>query len=152
MENYFDKGIEPLGDGAYCTDRNEVHELPFRLNAPESISQARGFFARTGLFTTSIAHLILVGSTGSPKTISSDRKRSEYFAEVAPDNIWVAAAQKNRRRLDPPVVTSTLCSLHVVERGANLFPLYLSSSQASLLQEHGPGDRAANISASGKNY
>jgi len=54
-----------------------------------------------------------------------DEKRSEYFPQVIQENIWIAAAQKQRRDFDPPAITKRLGSLHLIERGANLFPLYI---------------------------
>jgi predicted helicase len=54
-----------------------------------------------------------------------DEKRSEYFPQVIQENIWIAAAQKQRRDFDPPVITKWLGSLHLIERGANLFPIYI---------------------------
>ncbi len=54
-----------------------------------------------------------------------DRNRSEYFPQITQENIWIAAAQKQRRDFDPPVITKSLGSLHLIERGANLFPVYI---------------------------
>ncbi|HRX62391.1 MAG TPA: N-6 DNA methylase [Candidatus Competibacter sp.] len=54
-----------------------------------------------------------------------DEKRSEYFPQITQENIWIAAAQKQRRDFDPPVITKSLGSLHLIERGANLFPVYI---------------------------
>lgn len=75
-----------------------------------------------------------------PETNLVDRKREEYFPEVDGHVLWIAAAQDQRRVYDPPVVTRRLSSLHVIERGANLFPLTLHAPQREL---HG-GDAAAN--------
>lgn len=52
-----------------------------------------------------------------------DEKRAEYFPQVIEGNIWLAAVQQNRKPFDPPFVTSILGSLHLIERGASLFPL-----------------------------
>lgn len=54
-----------------------------------------------------------------------DRMRPEYFPQVYDGNVWLAVAQKNRKEFDAPFVTKHLGSLHIVERGANMFPLYL---------------------------
>jgi len=54
-----------------------------------------------------------------------DRPREEYFPHIFEGNIWLAAVQQNRKNFDPPIVTRKLCSLHVIERGANLFPAFL---------------------------
>jgi len=60
-----------------------------------------------------------------PETKLLDEKRSEYFPHVFDANIWLAAVQQNRKSFDPPIVTRKLSSLHVIERGANLFPAFL---------------------------
>ncbi|MDG4560234.1 MAG: N-6 DNA methylase [Candidatus Competibacter sp.] len=54
-----------------------------------------------------------------------DRNRSEYFPHISGANDWIAAAQKQRRDFDPPMITKQLGSRHLIERGANLFPLYI---------------------------
>jgi hypothetical protein len=50
-----------------------------------------------------------------------------YFQQVFPENIWISAVQNNRKEYDPPLVFSALASLHIVERSASCFPLYLRS-------------------------
>lgn len=60
-----------------------------------------------------------------PETNLLDRKREDYFPHVSDGNVWIAAVQQNRKDFDPAWATSLHCSRHVVERGANLFPLYL---------------------------
>ncbi len=71
-----------------------------------------------------------------PETKLLDEKRAEYFPQVREGNLWLAAAQKNRRAFDPPIVTTRHCSRHVVERGANLFPLRLKiDAQGTLFAE-----------------
>lgn len=62
-----------------------------------------------------------------PETKLIDRNRPEYFPNVFADNIWLAAVQQNRKEFNPPFVSSRLGSLHLIERGANLFPLRLIS-------------------------
>jgi hypothetical protein len=89
-----------------------------------------------------------------PDTNLVDRNRPEYFPHVIEENIWLAAAQQNRKEFNPPVVTSRLGSLHLIERGANLFPLKLiSNAQGNLLStdEASMGARS-NISSSATSY
>jgi hypothetical protein len=83
-----------------------------------------------------------------PETKLLDRNRSEYFAQVFDDNLWLSAVQQNRKAFDPPLFAPKLCSLHVIERGANLFPLLLRSP-ASLLNTE---ERAHNLSEAARNY
>ena len=73
-----------------------------------------------------------------PETKLLDEKRPEYFPHIAKDNFWMSAAQQNRKAFDPPVATNQISSLHVIERSANLFPLYLKSDESSLFQETKP--------------
>jgi hypothetical protein len=61
-----------------------------------------------------------------PETKLLDEKRSDYFAQVFKGNIWMAAVQQNRKAFNPPFVTACYCSRHIIERGANLFPLWLT--------------------------
>src|SRR5208337_4534742 len=73
-----------------------------------------------------------------PETKLLDEKRSEYFPHVFESNMWLAAVQQNRKSFDPPSVSRFLCSLHVVERGANLFPLLLKRDEAQGSLAAGP--------------
>ena len=58
-----------------------------------------------------------------PTTKLLDEKRSEYVAHVFASNLWFAAVQQNRKEFNPPYVTGQLGCRHIIERGANLFPL-----------------------------
>ncbi|MCG9884605.1 MAG: N-6 DNA methylase [Cyanobacteria bacterium] len=58
-----------------------------------------------------------------PETKLLDEKRKEYRELICPENIWICAAQKHRRSFDPPIISRNISSLHVIERGANIFPL-----------------------------
>ncbi len=59
-----------------------------------------------------------------PLTKLLDEKRPEYFRQVFDGNEWLAAVQQNRKEFDPPTVVRRLTSLHIIERGANFFPLF----------------------------
>jgi hypothetical protein len=80
-----------------------------------------------------------------PETNLLDRKREDYFPQVFEGNFWLGAAQRNRREFDPPLVSSLHCSRHIVERGANMFPIYLHTptEHATLLEQAG---RKPNLS------
>jgi len=60
-----------------------------------------------------------------PETSLIDRKREECIPHLSADNVWLSAAQKTRRTFDAPSTAKYLSSLHLIERGANLFPLWL---------------------------
>ncbi|MCX6625750.1 MAG: N-6 DNA methylase, partial [Acidobacteria bacterium] len=70
-----------------------------------------------------------------PETKLLDEKRADYFPHVADRHLWLSAAQQNRKAFDPPLVSTRLCSLHMIERGANMFPLLLQPDN-SLLHAH----------------
>ena len=63
-----------------------------------------------------------------PMTKLLDEKRAEYFPHVIKGNCWLAAAQRNRKDFDPPLPIKVHAARHVIERGANLFPMYLVAS------------------------
>ncbi|RPI63462.1 MAG: hypothetical protein EHM48_02420 [Planctomycetaceae bacterium] len=60
-----------------------------------------------------------------PETKLLDEKRSDYVPHVQSGNIWLVAVQQNRKDFDPPIALTQVGSLHLIERGANLFPLTL---------------------------
>jgi hypothetical protein len=60
-----------------------------------------------------------------PLTKLLDEKRPEYFPHVFEGNTWLVAAQQNRKEFDPPSILHRIASLHIIERGANVFPLLL---------------------------
>ena len=51
-----------------------------------------------------------------------DEKREDYREARVIGKISIVSAQSNRRAYDPPCVTSSLTSLHVIEKGASVFP------------------------------
>ena len=79
--------------------------------------------------------------------------RADYFEHVAPGNVWLAATKQNRKDFDPPLVLRHHATLHIIERGANLFPLLLKPQPAAALDfaEAAPdprqvGEFVANLS------
>jgi len=80
-----------------------------------------------------------------PETKLLDRGRPEYFPHVFADNLWLCAVQHNRKEFDPPLVSSQLSCRHVIERGANMFPLLLKPEH-SLLQAHDGEESHPNVS------
>ncbi|CAN5355467.1 hypothetical protein BH24GEM3_BH24GEM3_11050 [soil metagenome] len=77
-----------------------------------------------------------------PETKLLDRNRAEYFPHVRAGNIWIGLAQTIRKEFDPPVATTIHTSRHIVERGANLFPLYLAAPAHPETLFDAPGDTA----------
>jgi len=88
-----------------------------------------------------------------PETKLIDEKRAEYFPHAFPANIAFVASAQNRREFDPPIFTHLLCGRHVVERGANVFPLYLrATGQQSLFDVAVPNEPTGNLSDTARDY
>jgi predicted helicase len=91
-----------------------------------------------------------------PDTDLLDRKREDYFPQVFQGNVTLCAAQQNRKDFDPPITTSVLGCRHLVERGANLFPLLLqpAAGEADLFSapSAGPAGPQPNLSPAAKVY
>ncbi|MCY3788891.1 MAG: hypothetical protein OXH63_08890, partial [Gemmatimonadetes bacterium] len=56
-----------------------------------------------------------------------DEKRSDYKPHVFDGNLWLSAAQHLRKGADEPQTcfTESMAALHLIERGANMFPVWL---------------------------
>jgi predicted helicase len=61
-----------------------------------------------------------------------DRNRADYFPQIFEGNVWIVAAQQNRREFNSPFAPKKLASMHIIERGTTLFPLYLAKSKETL--------------------
>ncbi len=81
-----------------------------------------------------------------------DEKRPEYRQHVFDGNLWLSAAQQLRKGVTEPQAYFTTLpgSHHLIERGANMFPLYLRDE---LLGEEVDGiKRTANLSERARAY
>lgn len=88
-----------------------------------------------------------------PETKLLDRNRADYYVQLFEGNVWMGAAQQNRKEYDPPFIASRLCSMHIIERSVNLFPLTLREWPGGDILFHEEaktsrsiGDRYANLS------
>ena len=81
-----------------------------------------------------------------------DRPRPEYRPHVFDDNPWISAAQHLRRSADEPQTTLSLRigSLHLIERGANMFPAYLRGDGLGELGR--ASGKRPNLSADAQRY
>ncbi len=79
-----------------------------------------------------------------------DRPRPDYRENVVPGNLWLSASQHVRQDASEPqaVFTTHLGSHHLIERGSNLFPLYLKQ-EAELGAAAG---LRANLSVAAQRY
>ena len=74
-----------------------------------------------------------------------DEKRADYKPHAFKGNLWMSAARHLRKEETEPqaCVTAHMGSLHLIERGANLFPMWLRDDDLG-----GNGARRANLSES----
>ena len=80
-----------------------------------------------------------------------DRPRTDYRQHVFEGNLWLSAARHLRKEAGEPqaYVTTYMGSLHLIERGANLFPAWLRDDD---LGGNGDGARRANLSEAAHCY
>ena len=89
-----------------------------------------------------------------------DEKRAEYFPHVFVGNTWFSAVQQNRKEYDSPIVHPILGCRHLIERGANVFPMLLKeeTNGHTLFGEendrkcHELGEHCANLSDKAVEY
>ncbi len=80
-----------------------------------------------------------------------DEKRTDYRPHVFEENLWLSAAQHLRKGVGEPQTcfVKSMASLHLIERGASLFPVWL--------RDHGLGSdlgnpRRPNLSMTAERY
>ena len=81
-----------------------------------------------------------------------DEKRADYRPHIIEGNLWLSSAQHLRKGAEEPqsCFTSHIGSLHLIERGANMFPAYLRDEQPRL--DGGGEQRRPNLSATAQRY
>jgi len=145
----------------------KVSDEAMRMVAPVALENAAGFdaastrayllkrgFLRKNIIRYSYRPFDDRWLYWEPETHLIDRNRAEYFPHVFKGNIWLAAVQQNRKNYDPPLVTRHLCSLHVIERGANMFAPYAMAEplQSSLDLGHQQPEPQANVTTMARGY
>ncbi len=90
------------------------------------------------------------GSTGRQKRSLLDEKRADYRPHVFEGNVWLSAAQHLRKGAEEPQTcfTEYIASLHLIERGANMFPAYLRYDD----KETRTTQRRSNLTIEAGNY
>ena len=80
-----------------------------------------------------------------------DRPRPDYRPHVFEGNLWLSAARHLRKEETEPqaYVTAHMGSAHLIERGANLFPIWLRDDD---LGGNGEGARRVNLSEAAHCY
>ena len=91
-----------------------------------------------------------------PETKLLNEKRPDYRPHIFPGNLWLSAAPHLRKNADKPqaCVTRHLACLHLIERGANLFPAYRLDADTALLGVAGGAgsSRQPNLTQSACRY
>ena len=67
-----------------------------------------------------------------------DEKRTEFFEQVFPGNLFLSASTKSRRGANPPTITDKFSAYHLQDPYALYFPLYtrlVAKAQQSLFAE-----------------
>ena len=80
-----------------------------------------------------------------------DEKRADYRPHAFEGNLWLSAARHLRKEETEPqaYVTAHMGSAHLIERGANLFPMWLRDDD---LGGNGEGARRVNLSEAAHCY
>jgi len=125
MRQYFDPSISHA-EMARISERSMEETARFDPKATREYLIKRGFLPNY-LYPHFYRPFDMRWIYWEPETRLLGEKSPAYFEQVFPENIWLSAVQQNRKDYDPPLFTSALTSLHIVERSANLFPLYLRS-------------------------
>ena len=81
-----------------------------------------------------------------------DEKRADYRPHVFDGNLWLSAAQHLRKGTEEPQACYTphIGSLHLIERGANMFPAWLRDDGLAL--DGGGEQQRPNLSAAAQRY
>ncbi len=91
-----------------------------------------------------------------PETKLLNEKRPDYRPHIWDGNLWLSAAPHLRKDAGEPqaCVTRNLACLHLIERGANLFPAYRLDTEVALLAaaEDAGSSRQPNLTKSARRY
>ena len=81
-----------------------------------------------------------------PDTKLLERKSPEYFAQSFAGNMWLITTARTRKTIEPPLFTTGLADLNLMDSGAAGFPLYLAPDLYS------NGQRRENLSNLAQDY
>jgi hypothetical protein len=70
------------------------------------------------------------------ETKLNEERRAEFRPHVFPGNLLLAVVRHNRKGYTEPMVVTCFPSHHLIERGANYFPLYLNPVEPAADQAH----------------
>lgn len=143
MQQYFDPNVsdEEIRRISPCFMQDTAR---FKPNETRKKLQKRGFLSKK-IVRYIYRPFDMRWLYWEPETKLINEKRSEYIPHIFEDNLWIASAQKIRRNFDSPVVIKQMGAGHLIERGANLFPMYLKPF-------HHQGDSQPNLSQTATDY
>ncbi len=84
-----------------------------------------------------------------PETKLVEERRADFRPHIFPGNFLLSVVQHNRKGFSEPLVVQGFPSHHLIERGANYFPLYLAESTKSKSKPTHPDLFAAELPTSG---
>ncbi len=133
MGQYFNRGVSD-------EEMRQVSSVAMQSTPRFNAEETRSFLLKRGFKPEYVVPYLhrpfdLRWIYWEPETKLLDEKREDYFRQATDGNCWLAGVQNNRKEFDPPIVSARLCSRHVIERGANLFPLWLRSEHTLLREE-----------------
>ncbi len=73
-----------------------------------------------------------------PQTKLVEERRAEFRPHIFPGNLVLAIVRQNRKGFTEPLVASVFPSHHLIERGANYFPLYVHPVETSAVVKETP--------------
>jgi hypothetical protein len=73
-----------------------------------------------------------------PTTKLLDEKRSEFYQQVYPGNLYISVSTKGRRSINLPILTDKFGARHLQDPYSQYFPLYVKPEQQTLFGEDGP--------------
>ena len=150
MERYFDPGIpdEEIGQIAPVLMRDAAR---FKAKETRDYLIKRGFL-RENIVRYCYRPFDLRWLYWEPETKLLDEKRAAYVGEVFGTNPCIVAVEKARRETARAQVGRNVGSLHLMERGASYFPLYLRSNGKHGSLFHGEREIKANLSDQATSY
>ena len=149
MRQYFDPAISHA-------EMRQIAPGAMESNSGFQAEQTRDYLRKRGFLPENIVrHMYRPFDVRwlywEPETKLLDRNRAEYWPNVFAGNVSLAAVQQNRKEYNPPLISSLHASRHVIERGANLFPLLLKG-QPTLYNQDSQGEPVANLSDRATEY
>ena len=88
-----------------------------------------------------------------PETKLLDEKRTEYVSQLSCSRAFLAGTQHQRKGFEAPYVVRRLAARHIIERGANFFPMSVRRSENLQLLDVRPDEEVRpNLSDFGEKY